>query len=241
MDYFNIYETLDSTNKEAHRLLGKGPVINGLTIYARHQTDGRGQLGRPWISNPGKHLAMTIIYLPEQISPSALPTQSMKISLGIVNALKKIEPSIDPHIKWPNDVYVQGKKLCGILIENALSGSRVQHMIIGIGMNINEDQFPPEIPNAISLFNLTGFENSPKQVALIIREEILAQLENKYDTWKVDYDKYIFGNGKQYHFISGNKTFEAIVKGISNEGQLMLQTNDGEIRAFSSHEVKWVL
>ena len=101
MDYFKIYDTLDSTNKEAQRLLAQGAGINGLTLFARHQTDGRGQLSRVWISGPGSHVAMSIIHLPEHLPISTLPTLSMKISLGIVNALTSIDPSIQPLIKWP--------------------------------------------------------------------------------------------------------------------------------------------
>jgi BirA family biotin operon repressor/biotin-[acetyl-CoA-carboxylase] ligase len=99
---------------------------------------------------------MSIIYVPDSLPIAALPTLSMKISLGIVNALTSIDPTIQPLIKWPNDIYASGKKLCGILIENALSGGKVQHSVIGIGMNVNEEEFPSTISNAISLYQLTG-------------------------------------------------------------------------------------
>jgi BirA family biotin operon repressor/biotin-[acetyl-CoA-carboxylase] ligase len=241
MDYLKIYNILDSTNKEAHRLLAQGPVLNGLALIAHHQTEGRGQMGRSWISEPGSHLAMTLIYYPTGLNPANLPILGMKISLGIVHALNHIDPSISPSIKWPNDIYAEGKKLCGILIENALSGSSVQHCVIGIGMNINENHFPAEIPNAISMRMLTGTSHDIPAIALRIREQVLSILDNAPPQWKNDYDGCIFGKGSRFRFISNADSFEAEVMGVSLRGHLELKMDDGEIKSFASHEVKWVV
>lgn len=241
MDYFKIYDTLDSTNKEAQRLLAQGTGINGLTLFARHQTNGRGQLSRVWISGPGSHVAMSIIYLPDSLLISDLPTLGMKISLGIVNALTSIDSSIQPLIKWPNDIYTAGKKLCGILIENALSGGKVQHSIIGIGMNVNEKKFPSAISNAISLYQLTGSEYAPQQVALIIREHVMAMLKVDTDNWKSEYDQYVFGKGNQFTFLTEDSRFEAEVIGVSMQGLLILKNGDDELKHYASHEVKWMV
>ncbi|MDZ4747489.1 MAG: biotin--[acetyl-CoA-carboxylase] ligase [Saprospiraceae bacterium] len=241
MDYFKIYNTLDSTNKEAQRLLAQGAGVNGLTLFAKHQTDGRGQLSRVWISGPGSHVAMSIIYLPDSLNISNLPALSMKTSLGIVNALTSIDPSLQPLIKWPNDIYAAGKKLCGILIENALSGGKIQHSIIGIGMNVNEKNFPPEISNAISLSQLTGSTYAPQQVALIIREHVMALLKVDNDHWKSDYDQYVFGKGNHFTFLSEESSFEAEVIGVSMQGHLILKNTDDTIKQYASHQVKWVV
>lgn len=241
MDYLKIYNILDSTNKEAHRLLAQGPVLNGLTLLANHQTEGRGQMGRAWISEPGSHLAMTVIYYPAGLNPTELPTLGMKISLGIVDALKEFDASISPRIKWPNDIYADGKKLCGLLVENALSGSSVQHSVIGIGMNINENHFPAEIPNAISLRMLTGRTHDIREIALLIRKHVLSFLDIEPPQWKEDYDKYIFGKGNRFSFISNADAFEAEVTGVSLRGHLELKMEDGVIKSFASHEVKWVV
>ena len=241
MEYLKIYNVLDSTNKEAHRLLANGPILNGLTLVARQQTEGRGQMGRIWIAEPDTHLAMTIIYQPAHLTPDKLPTLGMKISLGITRALQSIEPTLRPRIKWPNDIYTGQKKLCGILIENALAGSKVQHSIIGIGINVNEDHFPPEIPNAVSLHILTGLKYNPDDIAISVRKHVLDILDDESSSWKNEYDQYVFGKEHTFPFVSGNTTFEAIVYGISMEGHLLLQTADGQIRSFASHEVKWVI
>jgi BirA family biotin operon repressor/biotin-[acetyl-CoA-carboxylase] ligase len=239
MDYLKIYNTLDSTNKEAQRLLASGPVNSGLTILTRQQTAGRGQYGRIWIAQPGSHLAMSLIYKPIALEAIALPTIGMKVSLAIIRAMKKIAPPLNPLIKWPNDIYIGQKKLCGMLIENALSGTRVQHSIIGIGMNINEAEFPPEIPNAISLLQATGTPYEVEKTALLIRKEILAILEETGSSWKNEYDHALYGLGLQYNFYADAEPFQAIVKGVSLQGHLILELPDGTIRSYANHELKW--
>jgi len=239
MEHLKIYNILDSTNLEAQRLLSEGPVPNGQIIMAMNQTHGRGQMGRLWLAEPGSHLSMTLIYKPEKLEASALPTLGMKISLGIIEALNGITPSFKPLIKWPNDIYAEGHKLCGILIENALSGSSVQHSIIGIGINVNEESFPPEIPNAISLHLLAGEKYILQDIALTIRAHVLAILESSSPSWKDRYDQYIFGKDKNYTFTSDDQTFKARVVGVSDEGHLRLLTDDDQSKSFASHEVKW--
>ncbi len=239
MDYLKIYNTLDSTNKEAHRLLAAGPVTSGLTILARHQTDGRGQYGRIWLSKPDDHLAMSIVYKPKALDVTSLATLGMKVSLGILQGLKAIDPRLSPLIKWPNDIYLDGKKLCGLLIENSISGTRVQHSIIGIGMNVNESDFPPEIPNAISLTLGTGYFFEINEVAITLRQAVLDILEATPSDWKNEYDQSLFGLNAIHQFQNDQESFQAKVLGISLEGLLQLELMDGSIRSFASHELKW--
>lgn len=240
MDYLKIFTTLDSTNKEAQRLLAQGPIASGLTLLAEHQTDGRGQLGRPWMAAPDTHLAMSIIHKPVALSPAELPTLGMKVSLGIVRALRSFDSTLPLAIKWPNDIYLEDKKLCGILIENSLSGTTVQYSILGIGMNINESQFPPEIPNAISLLMATGRTYDIKEIALAIRDYILALLDHP-SGWKKEYDHCVYGLDRKFDFITGGDVMEGMVKGVSLQGHLLLETSDQEIKSFASHEIKWVI
>ena len=239
MEYLRIYPSLDSTNKEAHRLLASGPVTHGLTLFTTHQTDGRGQMGRIWTAAPNQHMAMTIIYRPVSMPVSELPTLGMKISLGLVRALEKLNPAIDPKIKWPNDIYAGGKKLSGILIENALAGGKVQHAVIGIGMNILEDHFPEDLPNATSLLLCTGEKYDPQQVAIRIRNQVLTLLDDPDPFWKSEYDRYIFGLDEVFTFIKEAGSFPARVKGISAEGLLILEDEEKNVHAYATHEVRW--
>lgn len=241
MEYLRIYNTLDSTNKEAQRLLSQGPVVHGLTIIARHQTAGRGQMGRVWLAAPDQHLAMSIIYLPLRLQLSELPTIGMKTSLAISLALEKLNPGVRTSIKWPNDIYASGQKLCGILIENALSGQKVQHCIIGVGMNINETGFPPDIPHATSLFILTHQSYDPIAVAKLLREEILSLLDHAPPDWKKAYDTRIFGMNQRQSFARNEIIFEATIRGVTLDGHILLEDIEGNLKAYANHEVKWML
>jgi BirA family biotin operon repressor/biotin-[acetyl-CoA-carboxylase] ligase len=239
MEYLRIYPSLDSTNKEAHRLLALGNVPSGLTLFTTHQTEGRGQMGRTWAAAPGLHMAMTIIYRPEAMPVTQLPTLGMKISLGLVRALEKLNSAIGPQIKWPNDIYADGKKLSGILIENALAGGIVQHAVIGIGMNILEGHFPEDLPNATSLLLCTGEKYDPQQVAIRIRNQVLTLLDDPDPFWKSEYDRYIFGLEKVFTFSHETSSFPARVKGISAEGLLILEDEKKNMHAYATHEVRW--
>lgn len=239
MEYLRIYPSLDSTNKEAHRLLASGPIPHGLTLFTTHQTEGRGQMGRIWTAAPNQHLAMTIIYRPASMAVSQLATLGMKISLGIIRALEQLNPVIVPKIKWPNDIYSGGKKLSGILIENALSGGKVQHAVIGIGMNILEDHFPKDLPNATSLLLRTGQKYNPQDVAIRIRNQVLTLLEDTDPNWKSEYDRYIFGLDEFFNFSNEAGSFKARVKGISTEGLLILEDEEKNVHAYATHEVRW--
>lgn len=240
MKLFRTYETIDSTNKEAARLLASGRVFHGLTLLADQQTEGRGQYGRQWHAEPGNHLAMSIILLPENMSPADLPALSLKVNLAIVRALKTLFPLIHPEIKWPNDIYVNDKKLAGILIENNLTTGKVQHAIIGIGMNINETAFPSSIPNAISLRMITTSVHNITEIAKLIRQHVIDLIDQNSNEWKKEYDAVIFQLGKTTRFEDKENIFEATITGVDLDGKIILQKAD-EMKSYFAHEIKWVL
>ena len=241
MDNFTIYKTLDSTNNEAQRLLSQGPVENHLGIFTTHQTQGRGQMGRTWSAEPGQHMALSIIHKADSLFPAELPVLNMKVCLGLINAIRSIDPGIHPLIKWPNDIYAGSKKLAGILIENTLVGQKIQHCIIGIGLNVNEKIFPKEIPNAISLAILTNHNYGVEKVGRLIHASITAMLSHANQGWQQEYDSYLFGKEKLFDFDSQGHRFSASVEGVSNEGKLILRTTDDQIHSYYSHEVRWLI
>lgn len=239
MELFRIYKSIDSTNKEAGRLLQTGEKLHGTAILAFDQTDGHGQYGRIWHTEPGKHLALSIIIEPNNMQPADLPLLVMKTSLALVRALKKIDNSLHPLIKWPNDIYIDGKKLAGILIENSISSHKVQHCIIGIGMNVNETSFPDEIPNGVSLSMLTKKNYVIKTIAAVVKNEILRIVEEHGTDWKKEYDDIIFGLNQQVSFIVNGNQIVAGIEGITMEGKIVLDEGTGESKSYFSHEIKW--
>ena len=241
MDHLRIYNTLDSTNKEAQRLLAGGPVENGTSLLAKEQTEGRGQLGRKWFADSGSHLAMSIILVPHSLPVSELPLIGMKTSLGITRALHQLDSSLVPQIKWPNDIYLNGKKLCGILIENALSGNTIQHIIIGIGMNVNERIFPEEIPNAVSLYMITGEQNDLYQIAQLVRHHVIESVDTPDLYWKQEYDELLYAKNEEREFLYEGNTIQGKILGVDEQGRILLGFGGGLTRSFYSHEIKWLM
>jgi BirA family transcriptional regulator, biotin operon repressor / biotin---[acetyl-CoA-carboxylase] ligase len=241
MDHLRIYNTLDSTNKEAQRLLATGPVLNGTCLLTKEQTEGKGQYGRSWHADAGSHLAMSIILTPQNLSASELPLISMKTSLGIVRGLRQLDPNLNPLIKWPNDIYLQGKKLCGILIENALAGNKVQHIIIGIGMNVNERIFPSDLPNPVSLFTVTGELHDLYQMAQLIRMHVLETVDISDLYWKQEYDSSLFGLHNDHEFDYQGGKIKGTVLGVDEQGRILLGFEGGLTRSFFTHELKWLI
>src|SRR4030095_11748250 len=214
MEHFRIYNTIDSTNREAGRLLASGENLHGTAVLAHHQTDGRGQYGRSWHSAPESHLSMSVILQPEALLLGDLPLLSMKSSLAVVRTIKTIEPILTPVIKWPNDIYINDLKVAGILIENSISATKVQHSIIGAGMNVNEKSFPKDIPNAVSLFILTGKEFNILTIADQLRTQLLRIVDESIEKWKPEYDLLIYGLGKQFEFELERKKVKAKIIGV---------------------------
>jgi BirA family biotin operon repressor/biotin-[acetyl-CoA-carboxylase] ligase len=238
MELFRIYSKLDSTNQEAARLLKKETNLHGVALLALEQSAGRGQQGRVWHSEPGNHMALSIILQPDHMPVSLLPEISMKTCLAIIRVLRKMDLK-NIRIKWPNDIYAGDKKLAGILIENALTGGFVQHCIIGIGLNVNEKNFPSSLSTVISLHQMTGKKYQLIDLAKDIQAEVMDLIESQYD-WKAEYDQLIYKMGERIAFAIGEKIFHANIMGVDERGRLLLESDDGNQKAYFTHEIKWL-
>ena len=156
------YEELDSTNNEAKRSLDG--IDNLSVIAAVKQTAGRGRGGHSWISRPGENLTFSLVL---KFAPGALPARdAVRIThFCTVSLCTFLETEgVTPRIKWPNDIWVGERKICGILIENSFSEGCVSSSIIGIGLNLNQKEFDPLLPNPSSLGLITGREYRPEEV-----------------------------------------------------------------------------
>ena len=162
MSVIRWYDTVESTNDEARRLI---PALDNLSVVAaRCQTAGRGQGDHKWHSMPGENLTFSVVLkfgegalAPLQAREELLITQVVTFALR----LYLLDEGVSARIKWPNDIYVGDRKICGILIENILSGQEVATSIIGIGLNLNQTDFPSDLPNPVSLRLLTGRQYDP--------------------------------------------------------------------------------
>lgn len=148
------YDELDSTNNEARRVLD---ALDNLSVIAAvGQSAGRGQGDHTWFASPGKNITATIVLKPENLSAGDYLFVTRVTTLALLSYLR--EHGVQARIKWPNDIWVEDRKICGILIENIIDGNRMKACLIGIGLNINEEGWPENLPNPVSLKELTGKE-----------------------------------------------------------------------------------
>lgn len=146
------FESLASTNNEAKKNIAD---YDNLSVIATiEQSAGRGQGTHTWYTTPGKNLTFTIVFNPENLPASEALYLTRITTLSLLSYLAA--RGVRARIKWPNDIWVEDKKICGILIENILEGNLVHNSIIGIGLNINESGWPEDLPNPVSLGELTG-------------------------------------------------------------------------------------
>lgn len=141
------YTTIDSTNTQAHKEALHSP--EGSVWFAEYQTNGRGQRGNKWESGAGENLTFTLLLKPVFLNPVQQFAISQVISVGICKYLQL--KGVEPKIKWPNDIYIGNKKICGILIEHSISGDNLSVSICGIGLNLNQTKFSSDAPNPTSL------------------------------------------------------------------------------------------
>lgn len=235
--------SVDSTNDYAREMLSKGIPEEGTIIISGEQSKGRGYGENTWHSKRGKNLLFSIILYPEILSANTQFMLSKAISLGIYDYLS--EYISDVSIKWPNDIYVEDRKIAGILVENDLMGSIMKHSIVGIGINMNQEKFPGHIPNPVSLTQMI-------EKKLVLKDELkklLHFLDNRYqmltkgkvDKIHRDYHERLFRLNKMDWFQNNDGKFMAKIIGVSDYGQLILENQSGKTLEYNFKEVEFVL
>jgi BirA family transcriptional regulator, biotin operon repressor / biotin---[acetyl-CoA-carboxylase] ligase len=235
------FPVLDSTNREAWRMLKEGTAKEGTIVVADFQSHGRGQGDSRWESEHGKNLCASAILKPSFLAPDQQFYLNKVIALAVAEAVRRCLPGRRVLIKWPNDIYVEDEKIAGILIENAIIGSRLSHSIAGIGINVNQLRFDPEIPNAISMAKLIG-RTVDLQLCL---DSLCIALDHWYDrlatkqTRAIDkaYLEVLLGLGERRPFHRRGERFYAIIAGLNQQGLLVLQMDNGTQESFDMKEV----
>jgi BirA family transcriptional regulator, biotin operon repressor / biotin---[acetyl-CoA-carboxylase] ligase len=233
------YKEIDSTNSEAARIVSDGSVAGEFFVSAEYQGSGRGQSGNRWVSDPGKNLLMSWVVYPAFLSVGQQFQLSKAVSLAISDLLDS--HSIPSTIKWPNDIICNSGKVGGILIENCWQGSVIRHSIIGIGLNINQKEFPSFPYRAAGM--LTEREGSYNPARIM--EELIGYLESRYGQLQrgdmglidSDYLARLFRNGEKALFSDGSTDFTGRIRGVSEIGELIVE-RDRVLHAYGFHEVK---
>ena len=239
-------DTIDSTSTELRQRMSAEELPHGYCISADFQTSGHGQATNRWESEDGKNLLFSLLLRPTVIPAAEQFVITELVTLAIINALQDyIRQQIT--IKWPNDIYVGDKKLCGILIENALCGSTIDTCIVGIGININQELFVSDAPNPVSLKQLNGRDNDRGEILEEIYQNILNYYDYLADNWQNNdikqslYYEYMNNLYRRtgYHNYSTpeGEHFRAEIEDIGPQGHLTLRLESGELRIFAFKEV----
>lgn len=235
------YPSCDSTQTIAAEKARDG-APHGMVVIAEAQTAGRGRLERAWDSSASKGIWMSVIIRPD-ISPHLAPQFTLVAAVAITKAIEDVTDCI-PEIKWPNDLLLNGKKVTGILTELQADMDRVQSIIIGIGVNVNQESesFEQSIQSiATSLKMETGTEiNRAELVAKILyylEKYSTMYVENGFEPIKILWESYSCTIGKRVRASLLRETLEGVAIGITNEGVLELQLDNGEIRGVYSADI----
>lgn len=245
-----VFKTIDSTNTEAKRRLtssSRAESLHGTVLFAEHQSAGRGRFSRSFYSPKGAGLYFSLIFCPSipAMTEREVPSSALYTAISstvICRCLKAL--GFAPQIKWVNDIYLNGKKICGILSEGIIDmeTSSVQAVIIGIGLNVKESNFPPELKNkAGALFSEA--EDLPLNRNVLASSIISSLIEALYglhsqNTLMEEYKSLSLLMGKKVRVLPFAGTpYQALVLGISDLGHLIIETDDGKKDELISGEV----
>lgn len=221
----------------------KGEQEDFVIAVAEEQTAGRGQRGNTWISDGGKNLLFSILITPNELNAADAFVLSQGIALSIYNALVRYIPKERVSIKWPNDIYVDTRKVCGILIENDLQGKRVTRSIIGCGINVNQMSFPnglaaPATSMAMELGKDISRESVLKDVTDKFYQLYIEICGRCYNHIREQYHEHLYLRGIQARFEDKNGEFEGVISHVENDGHLIIKDADGCSRRYAFKEIK---
>lgn len=241
------FNCLDSTNDEALRHIGE--YDNMSVIAAREQTAGRGQRGNSWSAAAGENLTFSLVLkygpgLTPSLPVSSAFCLSKASSLAVCDVLDAY--GINAAIKWPNDIYVRNSKICGMLIENSLSGDQLSTSVIGIGLNVNQKEFPPSLVNPVSMSLATGVEYSVDEVLETFCKAFASRMESVFcDDGTLDREYtgrlYRFGRLCTYVDCATGTEFQGRITGVLEDGRLKISLPDGSDRLYYFKEVSFLI
>ena len=239
MEYQIIHiDETDSTNRWLKEKGGEAAMV----VVAEYQTAGKGCGKNSWESERGKNLTFSMLVHPSERPLRIQAKEQFRITEVVSVALcKTLQPYIynKVEIKWPNDIYVGHRKICGVLIENRLQGSDIKDSIIGIGLNVNQTVFVSDAPNPVSLYQLTKLKTDLDE--LLIR--FLTEFDSAYQcvTTPIAYRQRLYRKGKEGLYRDGNGVFTAKLENVFFDGRLLLVDQDGQERIYAFKEVQFII
>jgi len=234
---------IDSTNAELIRQLNELSLNEGALFQTGFQTGGKGQGGTVWESEKGKNLLFSFVLRPEFLNISKQFYITIITSLALADTVRLLFIEDFVRIKWPNDIYVEDKKIAGILIENAIQGNVFEWVVVGVGLNVNQEIFHSDAPNPVSLIELLEEDRVLDEVMSIFESQFArryAQLQSgDYEGLKYDYLASLYQYKEWKNYRNDNQEFRGRILGIDEYGFLRMETPDGE-RSFDVKEVTYL-
>lgn len=253
-------DEVDSTNNYLRTF--KADEEHRITLVtATNQTSGRGQRGNSWESEPGRNVVFSVLLHPRFVSPMEVFALSEAMALAVCQTVEEYldenenendddndgdgenENENEVAVKWPNDIYVGEKKICGILIENKLRGSHIEDCIIGVGLNVNQRTFVSDAPNPVSLYNLTGREHCTDEVLQTVMRHFSALYQRLEDGQQASvheqYMQHLFRRDGMHPYRDERGEFLASIAAVEPSGHLVLKDSEGELHRYAFKEVSF--
>lgn len=234
------FDTIDSTNTKAQELAEKG-YPSGTLVVADKQESGKGRRGRSWVSPSGTGIFMTLMIKPD-INPNNASMLTLVAALAVAKAITSVTGE-EAMIKWPNDIVVNGKKVCGILTEMNAQFDYINHIVVGIGINVHNESFPEEISQMASSLMIEAGGKRFHRAQIIA--ETMSYFEQYYDTFLKtqdlsalvrEYDKLLVNRNKSVRVLDPKEPFDGKAMGITPKGELIVDTWESR-KLVSSGEV----
>ncbi len=238
-------EDTGSTNETVIELINKRKAEPPFVLCAGHQLSGKGYHNNYWEDEKGKNILCSLVIRPETILPQDQFVITQIISLAVASTITSYFDNRDVKIKWPNDIYVNDKKIAGILIKNFIKGNSIDYSVIGLGLNVNQKDFLEKTPNPTSLLLETGeyFDKEEILRNILLKFNYYYSIaENDRTILKRKYIKNLYRYGKVSTFTDeNNNIFKGKITDVTPYGQLIIETPDNKLLTFDFKEVKFII
>ncbi|MBP3356249.1 MAG: biotin--[acetyl-CoA-carboxylase] ligase [Rikenellaceae bacterium] len=241
MSFVFLEETTSTNDVARDPSYGCGDVI-----CAEYQSAGRGQRGHRWSSRRGENLMFSLVLTPEFIPVERQFLLSQMVTLSLVETLAVY--GIDATVKWTNDIYAGDRKICGMLIENDLGHGLFSRAIVGIGLNVNQREFDPELPNPTSMVRQTGREYDRRSVLQAFYDRFMRMYETVRRDFSAaeriaqEYNGRLYRLGERHPFrLPDGTVFGGVIRGVEPAGGLLVEHPDGACRSYLFKEIEFVI
>ncbi len=238
------FQELKSTNDYCKELLSKAEPAEGTTVQADYQSAGHGQIGSKWISNPGENLLLSLILFPRQLAVKQQFVLTQMTALAVRDLIYHYLPQASIKIKWPNDIFLNGRKTAGILLQITIRKNGIKDCIIGIGLNLNQVEFPIDLQQVTSLALESGQEFQIDQW----RNQLFKNLEIRYlqlknghmEKFSQEYLEHLYLKDEPAPFKTATAApFTGIIRSVTEEGKLLVETDAG-LQMFGFKEIQYL-